>query len=71
MGERCFTLPVQGNLFNGITTRKGIAEMSNQEHESDNPGTDELDGDLELDTESSEAVTGGLKERRPPAPTKL
>ena len=45
--------------------------MSNQEHESDNPGTDELDGDLELDTESSEAVTGGLKERRPPAPTKL
>ncbi|HVA08689.1 MAG TPA: hypothetical protein VNG12_18295 [Acidimicrobiales bacterium] len=39
--------------------------MSNQEKESDDPGTDpgtdDLDVDLELDSESSEAVTGGFK----------
>ena len=35
--------------------------MSNEEHESDDPGTDDLDVDLELDSESSEAVTGGFK----------
>ena len=41
------------------------------EHESDDVvrddlGSDDLDGDLELDSESSEAVTGGFKRRVPP-----